>query len=481
MATDLSRTKLTYHRRLFLWLAGYSLLLVGCFVVFQYNREKEFKADKINAQLQLINSYLLNELEKGNKIQDIPLDDFHTFNDLRISVIDNIGNIAYDNTLDTIPAANHLHRKEIAKAFLYGTGYTVRHSESTGLTYFYSAKMGDNGVIVRTAVPYSLSLNGLLRADYGFLWFMGIVTVIMCLLGYFATRRLGQHISRLNRFAKSAEKGETICDTESFPHDELGEISSHIVRMYARLQQALRERDREHSAALHEQKEKERIKKQLTNNINHELKTPVAAIQVCLETLKAHPGLTEEKRMEFIDRSLANSDRLKKLLADVSLITRMEDGSDAIAMTRVNLSDIIAGVAEEMEPIARSKGFAIDNGVTGDITITGNRGILESIFRNLIDNAISYSGGTTVTIALIEKSNGKTTITLADNGNGVGDEHLSRLFERFYRIDKGRSRAAGGTGLGLSIVKNGVLLHRGAITVKNMAKGGLLFKMTFPE
>ncbi|MDE6458292.1 MAG: HAMP domain-containing histidine kinase [Muribaculum sp.] len=211
------------------------------------------------------------------------------------------------------------------------------------------------------------------------------------------------------------------------------------------------------------------------------MKTPVAAIQVCLETLKAHPGLTEEKRMEFIDRSLANSDRLKKLLADVSLITRMEDGSDAIAMTRVNLSDIIAGVAEEMEPIARSKGFAIDNGVTGDITITGNRGILESIFRNLIDNAISYSGGTTVTIALIEKSNGKTTITLADNGNGVGDEHLSRLFERFYRIDKGRSRAAGGTGLGLSIVKNGVLLHRGAITVKNMAKGGLLFKMTFPE
>ena len=164
MATDMSGTKLTYHRRLFLWLAGYALLLVGCFVVFQYNREKEFKADKINAQLQLINVYIINELEKGISIEDIPLDDFHSFNDLRISVIDPAGTVAYDNTLDTLPSSNHLSRREIAKAVVTGSGYTVRHSESNGNTYFYAANKGDNGIIVRTAVPYTLSLNSLLRA-----------------------------------------------------------------------------------------------------------------------------------------------------------------------------------------------------------------------------------------------------------------------------------------------------------------------------
>lgn len=119
----------------------------------------------------------------------------------------------------------------------------------------------------------------------------GGVTVLMCIIGYFVTRRVGLHISRLRLFAEKAERGERIYDTEPFPHDELGDISNHIVRLYARLQQAITDRDREHRSALHEEQEKIRIKKQLTNNINHELKTPVAAMQVCLETLIDHPDL----------------------------------------------------------------------------------------------------------------------------------------------------------------------------------------------
>ena len=185
--------------------------------------------------------------------------------------------------------------------------------------------------------------------------------------------------------------------------------------------------------------------------------------------------------MEFIDRSLSNSDRLKKLLADVSLITRMEDGSAAIEMVPVNLADVIKDVVTETMPIARQKGFDIDIDLSGDMSLQGNRAMLESIFHNLIDNAVAYSGGDLITVRLTETDNGKTIITVADNGNGIAEEHLPRIFERFYRIDKGRSRAAGGTGLGLSIVKNAVLLHHGTIIVKNRPDGGLLFKITFPS
>ena len=468
--------KITYSRRLFLWLVGYSILLVVCVLFFQYKREKDFKAEELNAQLQVLNERIIHRLENENfDINTVNVDDFK---DLRISIIDSSGQIIYDNSLDALPNVNHLRREEISEAIRSGTGYTLRrHSESTGETYFYSARKGANGIIVRTAVPYSVSLNGLLQADKGFLWFLAGLTIIMCTLGYFATRRVGLHIRRLKLFAESAEKGNKIYDDEPFPHDELGDISNHIVRLYASLQQVISERDREHSAALHEQQEKERIKKQLTNNINHELKTPVASIQVCIETLLNHPDMSEEKRTEFLTRCLANNQRLQQLLSDVSLITRMEDGAKSIVREQIDLTEIIRNVVEERTEAAERHGFTIQNDVVKPIEMKGSRSLWESVFFNLIDNAISYSGGNKITITQMPSSNQKIILTLCDNGCGVAEEHLPRLFERFYRVDKGRSRAAGGTGLGLSIVKNAVQLHGGSITVSNNPHGGLCFKI----
>ncbi len=363
---------------------------------------------------------------------------------------------------------------------LNGSGYAVRrHSESTGNYYFYSARKSNDGNIVRTAVPYSISFSGLLQADYGFLWIMGIITLIMCILGYFATRRVGLHIIRLNKFAENVENGAQISDTEPFPHDELGEISNHIVRLYARLQQAVADRDSEHRAALHEQLEKERIKKQLTNNINHELKTPVASIRVSVETMLAHRNMSDEKQTLFLQRCLTNTERLQRLLTDVSLLTRMDDGSTSIIKEQVNLTDIINDVVEDRQILAATKGITIENFVSRDIVMAGNSPLLEAVFNNLIDNAIVYSGGTRIKIGLTGLDSDKVTLTLSDNGCGVPSEHLPRLFERFYRIDKGRSRAAGGTGLGLSIVKNAVIMHGGEIIAENKCSGGLLFKITF--
>ena len=475
-----SLNKLSYPQRLFVWLLGYSLLMVGCFVIFQYHREKEFKAEEIDKQLQLINTYILTELSEGHDVPDIKLDEFKPFNDIRVSVISDKGHIIYDNTLDSLPKTNHLDRQEIWDAMLNGSGYAVRrHSESTGNYYFYSARKGDYGNIVRTAVPYSVSFSSLLRPDYGFLWIMGTITLVMCVLGNFATRRVGLHISRLNKFAENAENGARISDTEPFPHDELGEISNHIVRLYARLQQAVADRDSEHRAALHEQLEKERIKKQLTNNINHELKTPVASIKVSVETMLAHRNMSDEKQTLFLQRCLTNTERLQRLLTDVSLLTRMDDGSTSIIKEQVNLTDIINDVVEDRQIIAATKEMTIENYISRNIVMSGNQSLLEAVFNNLIDNAIVYSGGTRIKIESISIGNDKIVIALSDNGCGVPSEHLPRLFERFYRIDKGRSRAAGGTGLGLSIVKNAVTLHGGDITAENQCSGGLLFKITF--
>ena len=480
MATAL-RSKLSYHRRLFLLLLAFSWTLVACFILFQYGREKHFKAERLNGELQLFNMRLLDALDEGHSPERFIATHDEPFEELRVTLIDHTGKVLFDNSLDSLPTSNHLDRPEVVDALAHGTGYIIRrHSASTQRNYFYSAMLGDS-CIIRTAVPYSVSLSEVLAADREFLWFMLGITLLMSVAGYFATRRLGHNISRLNDFAEQAERGERIDDLEPFPHDELGEISNHIIQLYARLQRTTADRDREHALALHEEQEKIRIKKQLTNNINHELKTPVAAIQGYLETLLANPQIDERRRREFLEKSAAQTERLRRLLADVSTITRMDEASQLIQKEPVVLNDLIDEVTDEMALKPADQRLRVNVDFPKRVEIQGNPALLGSIFRNLADNAAAYSGGRDIYIRLLDDTPEECTILFADNGIGVGEEHLPHLFERFYRVDKGRSRKLGGTGLGLSIVKNAVMIHGGKITAGNRDRGGLEFVFTLKK
>ena len=332
--------------------------------------------------------------------------------------------------------------------------------------------------IVRSAVPYSVPLGEILAADREFLWFMLGVTLLMSVAGYFATHRLGQNITRLNEFAERAERSERIDDLPAFPHDELGEISSHIIRLYARLQKTTADRDREHALALHEEQEKIRIKKQLTNNINHELKTPVAAIQGYLETLLANPSLDAQRRTDFLEKSAAQTERLRRLLADISTITRMDEASQLIRKERVVLNDIVDEIRADMQLRPEGQRLRVNCDFPYPLEMEGSPSLLGSVFRNLADNAAAYSGGRDIFIRLLDNSPEQYTLQFSDNGIGVEEQHLPHIFERFYRIDKGRSRKLGGTGLGLAIVKNAVMMHGGTISVRNSERGGLEFTFT---
>lgn len=472
-----SKTKLRFHQRLFLILLLFSWTIVGCFLIFQYGRERQFKAEQLDARLQLYNMRLLEALRDGKSPSSLT-DIKAPFEDLRVSVISMSGLMIFDNTLDSLPDANHLDRPEIAEALSMGTGCVIRrHSDTTKGNYFYSAMAGDS-VIVRTAAPYSIPLQSVLSADSGFLWFMLSVTLVMGLAAYFVTRRLGRTISRLNAFAQKAERGERIYDDEPFPHDELGEISGHIIRLYARLQKATIDRDSQHKMAMHEQQEKIRIKKQLTNNINHELKTPVTAIQVCLETLLSHPDIAEEKRADFLQRCYNDSERLRRLLADVSTITRMDEGSQAITKGPLDLSETIRDAVSECKAAHPEPAIEIHTDCPETLLLTGNCSLLASVFRNLLDNAMAYSDGKNIFISVVEDTPLYCKLIFADDGVGIEETHLPHIFERFYRVDKGRSRKLGGTGLGLSIVKNAILFHGGTVTACNRPAGGLEFTFT---
>ena len=470
--------KLSYHRRLFLMLLTFSWSIILSFVGFQYIREKQYKSEFLNAQLQVYNKTLLQTIESASSFEDYIKTQALPFEDLRISIISLDGTVIYDNMLTVDSLDNHIQRPEIADALKKGKGHNIeRLSASDGREYFYSATRGKE-FVVRTAIPQSDALKEMLKADWTFLGTMMSISLAMSVLAYFATRRLGKNIERLNRFAAKAEKGESFDEKEPFPNDELGSISSHIVQLYAQWQQTIKDRDIAHEAALREEQEKIRIKRQLTNNINHELKTPVASIQVCLETLLSGINLSEEKRQELIERCYTNNERLRRLLGDVSLITRMEDGSQFIGKEPVDINNIINEIAAELEIMPEDERFALHADFKEEVVIEGSPSLIGSIFRNLTENAIAYSGGKNIYISLLENNGQRCRIRFEDDGCGVEEKQLPRLFERFYRVDKGRSRRMGGTGLGLAIVKHAVQFQGGCINVTNRPGGGLRFEFS---
>jgi len=427
-----------------------------CFVVFQYYRERQCRSDVLNAQLQVYNHQLLEIIDKDCDYEYFLSTNNHPFENLRTTVIDLSGKVLYDNTLDAASLDNHISRPEIAQAVKYGSGRRMsRLSSSDGKYYFYSATKGQH-IIFRSAIPYTASLRDLLKPDWAFLWIIFVMSLLLSVLAYFITRRLGKTIERLNEFAAKAERGEAFDEAESFPNDELGSISGHIIKLYER-------------------------KRQLTNNINHELKTPVASIQVCLETLLSGIELSEEKRQDLIGRCYANTERLRHLLADVSLITRLEDGSQFIEKDRVNVNSILHEIAEELEALPEDQRMTMHLDIEEPVIVNGNYSLISSIFRNLTENSLAYSGGRDIYITIQSRDHDFYRICFEDNGCGVDEEKLPRLFERFYRVDKGRSRQRGGTGLGLSIVKHAVLFHGGTISVSNRPDGGLRFIFTLPD
>ena len=432
MASGIS---LSYHKKLFTLLLSCIWVMVFCFIGFQYYREKQFKTEVLNAQLQLSNSHILGALESGIAMEDyvhaIPL----PFDDVRITLIGDDGVVTYDSMHSADSMDNHISRPEIQAAMQKGSGYNIsRKSASDGNLYFYSATRGD-GMIVRTAVPYSSSLRDLLKADWTFVWVIIFISLLISVAGYFSALKLGKTIESVNKF-------------------------------------------REEENALREEQEKSRLKRQLTNNINHELKTPVASIQVCLETLLSGITLTEEKKQELIERCYTQNERLRRLLADVSLITRIEDGAVNIERESVVINELIEDISSELSLMPEQEKFDVKVDFNETVTIHGNPSLLGSIFRNLTENAISYSEGRTIYITLLENNDDYCRVSFEDDGVGVEETCLPRLFERFYRVDKGRSRQKGGTGLGLSIVKHAVLYHGGTISAYIRPEGGLGFEFT---
>lgn len=590
--TKFSYRILPFSQRLFLSVIFLFLGYAVCFMLFQYNREKAYKIELLNTQLQNYNNQLCDFLADHHGVNSDSMQSYvttHMMPNLRVTLIEPSGKVVYDNTNANWKSfANHSSRKEVQDALMYGSGYSIsRQSESIqGEEYFYSARYyPPYRIIIRSALPYNLSLAEHLQADSGYLWFALIICLVLIFIFYRFTRKLGKSITKLQQFAMKADRNEPIdMDIlQTFPKNELGEISQHIIKIYKRLHRAKealyieREKLISHLQTSHEglgvftkerqeilvnnlftqyinnisdrnlrstneifdipelqpiieflnrnegyfskeekryamhlnknarsftveciifqdmsfeisinditqEEEQARLKRQLTQNIAHELKTPVSSIQGYLETIISNPNIPQENVRVFLERSYAQSNRLTFLLRDISVLTRMDEAPELVEKEQVNLSKIVENILNEVALGLEEKHITVVNKLPSEVILTGSSSLLYSIFRNLTDNAIAYAGNDIqITINCFREDEKFYYFSFSDTGVGVPEEHLNRLFERFYRVDKGRSRKLGGTGLGLAIVKNAVLFHGGTIFAKNMPKGGLEFVFTLKK
>ena len=578
-------SRIHFSQRLFWTIFAMFLVFISCFLLFQYQREKEFAEEKLNNVLSNYNYQLFRKCYKSEDIattvktfmQDIPQ------RDLRVTIIDPSGRVLFDNS-GTDELDNHNNRSEVRKARLQNEGFAIRSSASTGKRYFYSAS-NIGGYIYRSALEYDPYVKGVLKINMDFIYFMGFMTLIFFFVLARFTTSIGKTISKLRDFARTAEKEQMPDLDYIFPNDELGDISKNIVTLYHQQQRAkyalTMEREKlvkhfqyskegfamfdgdrreilsnilfiqfmnvisdtqlhyveealevpelepirtflvknshdpnrkkkvlrnaltidkngkifliecilflDHSYELSindisRQEEESRMKRQLTQNVSHELKTPVSSIQGYLETILSNPDLDPERCRFFLERCYSQSTRLTGLLRDISVLNRLDEASALFDLTEVNIPKLIAEIEKECSQEMEIRHITTEVILPGNPTIIGNNSLLYSIFRNLYDNAIAYAGiGITVTIECFREDENFYYFSFSDTGVGVAEEHLNRLFERFYRVDKGRSRKLGGTGLGLAIVKNAVLFHGGTIFAKNNVHKGLEFVFTLQK
>ncbi|WP_320111359.1 ATP-binding protein [Draconibacterium orientale] len=578
----------TFRRKIFYYFIAVFLLFTVAILLFQLQREKNYKTSQLENTLRNVTEVAHNYIEHYNLMETQNFSSADILKDLipqaniRLTIIDKRGIVLYDSFVyEYQKMENHFERPEVQKALFGGEGANIRHSETTGTDFYYYAQNFDD-YFVRAAMVYDINVENFLKAERLFIFFIIAIFLVIWLVINELTKRLSISITKLKDFAIKAGKSEPINEEEGrFPDNELGEIGSQIVKIYNNLHEANNsialEKDRlaNHMNILNEgigfftpqkkkmlvnsnfiqfvsiisdtmtisaenfftipefdninkfleknlhndtefqsnelpqieftihkddsyfklmcivfadksfeilitdvtKPEKRRLlKQQLTSNIAHELKTPLASIKGYIETLMSNPDIDKEKQQYFIERASRQAERLNLLLNDISLLNNIEDAGELFEIKQVHIKSIVSDVVENLESRMAAKNIKCKLDIDKDVVVNGNDSLLSSVFQNLLENSINYAGeNVKIEIRNYLEDTKFHYFSYSDTGRGIPEEHLNRIFERFYRVDSGRTRELGGTGLGLSIVRNAIQLHKGNISARNKPEGGIEF------
>lgn len=345
----------------------------------------------------------------------------------RVTIVNADGSVFYDSNS---AVESHASREEVRRAFAEGTCTTLRHSDTLARDFLYCARR-EGERVVRLAIPFT----GVLKSErlaWGSLMAAGIFGACVVLFVFFATRRLARRMDEQSRRLAVAE------EVESF-------------------------------------------RSAFTSTVAHEIKSPLTAILGATEMLKDSAALPESDKDELLGIVQSESTRLNSLVRDVLSLARIEheESLGVTDFTKLRLDELIDDVVRRNKAKADAVNVNLALVRNDPAQVVGDAGRLEEILQNLIDNAFKYSGSTRVEVSsVVERTS--VEVSVRDFGIGIAAEHLPHLFERFYRVDKSRSRTSGGTGLGLAIVKHLARLHRGRVSVSSRPGVETTFRLLLP-
>ncbi len=410
--------------------------------------------------------------------QDATLSELARIMEVRITVIDSAGNVRYDSKVPRSELGrldNHLNRPEILEAHVRSKGRADRHSATLDADLLYYARalrMGSEGLhggYVRAAINVE-ELSAFSASVQRVIWAVGLVTIVLLLVvSSQVAKRITKPIQQIAATADAIKGGDVLQRVQVTSDDEIGTLATGINDMAEKL-----------GNDIEKLRKLERVRSEFLANVSHELRTPIFSIQGFLETLLDGAVDDPHVNREFLEKAHHHANRLNTLLSDLIEISRIESGEMKMSFRYFSLSEFLQQALQEMQPQAAKKSLSLElvMPVPHDEKVYGDRERLKQVMINLIDNAVKYTEPGGLISVRASREGTRAAIHVQDTGCGIAREHQGRIFERFYRVDRDRSREVGGTGLGLAIVKHIVEAHGGTIRVESEAGKGSIFTFT---
>lgn len=420
--------------------------LIGITIVYFNVFKKQVQNDlEISAKLLKDTHYF--ETDTNNPLCiDLSTD----MEELRVTWIAEDGTVLYDNDAEALNLSNHSDRPEIKKAFEKGSGKSIRKSTTMNKSTYYYAVLLDNGSVLRVAIDADNVLSVILSAIPLLAFIIIIISVICIWLSHLLTRQL---INPIEKMAQNIE--DASIDT---PYKELAPFANMIRQQHADILSAVKARQ------------------DFTANVSHELKTPLTAISGYAELLEQDMA-PKGKEKYFYHEIHKNSDRLLAVINDILRLSELDRGDAISSFEDIALDEIVSDCMEMLHINAKKQNIILEYSFDS-CNIHGNKEMIRELVENLVQNSIRYNNpGGHVYVRIIKKE--RPILIVKDDGIGIPASEQERIFERFYRVDKSRSKETGGTGLGLAIVKHIVELHDAKLEIDSAPGVGTTIKVLF--